>query len=147
MSTDLADLLGMQETSTIEFKRGVRDRDALRKAICALANDLCGAGGGDLIIGVNNEGRPVDHVDTSDAELLKLSALRDEGRILDRPSMTVKAAIYQGKPVVHIHVEASRTPPVRFDNVAWVRPGPLTKRASSDDERVLIERRRTFTQP
>jgi ATP-dependent DNA helicase RecG len=147
MSPDLADLLGTQETSSLEFKREVRDRDALRKAICALANDLCGTGGGDLIIGVDKDGRAVDNVGTSDAELLKLTALRDEGRILDRPSMTVEMAIYQGKPAIRIHVEASRTPPVRFDNVAWVRPGPLTKRASADDERVLIERRRTFAQP
>jgi ATP-dependent DNA helicase RecG len=147
MSADLADLLGTQETSSLEFKREVRDRDVLRRAICALANDLKGAGGGDLIIGVDNDGRPVDGVDASDAELLKLCALRDEGRILDRPSMVVERAAYRGKAVIHIHAEASKTPPVRFDNVAWVRPGPLTQRASSDDERVLIERRRTLTQP
>ncbi|MFE9924206.1 hypothetical protein ACFYQA_22275 [Streptomyces sp. NPDC005774] len=32
---------------------------------------------------------------------------RDDGGILDRPSFTVRAAAYRGKPVVHIHVEAS----------------------------------------
>jgi ATP-dependent DNA helicase RecG len=28
--------------------------------------------------------------------------------------------------VIQIEVSASRTPPVRFDNVVWVRPGPGT---------------------
>jgi ATP-dependent DNA helicase RecG len=46
MSTDLALLLGAQETATVEFKREVTDHNAIRKAICALANDLPGAGGG-----------------------------------------------------------------------------------------------------
>ena len=41
----------------------------------------------------------------------------------------------------------SGTPPVRLDGVAWVRPGPLTKQASADDERVLIERRRSAELP
>ncbi len=59
----------------------------------------------------------------------------------------VSRAIFQGQPVVQIDVSASRTPPVRFDNVVWVRPGPSTRRATRDDERVLSERRRSFETP
>ncbi len=109
--------LGTQETANLEFKREARDRNAIREAICALANDLPGVGGGHLIIGVDKSGKPVREIDTSDQALLGLTSIRDEGRILDRPSMVVSQAVYQGQPVIQIEVSASRTPPVRFDNV------------------------------
>ena len=147
MSTDLADLLGTQETPALEFKREATDRNAIRKAICALANDLPGLGGGSLIIGVDKDGLPTGQIGVSDDELLKFTNIRDEGSILDRPSMVVSAEEYQGVPVILIQVSASRTPPVRFDNVVWVRPGPSTRRAGRDDERVLSERRRSFETP
>jgi ATP-dependent DNA helicase RecG len=141
MGTDLADELGTQESPTLEFKQAVTDRHAIRKAICALANDLPGAGGGDLVIGVDKSGHPTGTVDVSDDALLSLTNLRDEGTILDRPSMVVSTELYRGVDVIRVHVNASRTPPVRFDGVAYVRPGPSTRRATRDDERVLSERR------
>lgn len=147
MSTDLALNLGTRESATLEFKREVTDRNAIRKAICALANDLANAGGGDLIIGVDDKGQPVGGVDVSDSALLKITEYRDQGLILDRPSMVVTAEKYQGHDVIRVRVNASRTPPVRFDNVVYVRPGPSTRRANRDDERVLSERRRSFETP
>ena len=148
---DLADLLGTQESPTLEFKstakREGRRGDAIGNAVCAMANDLCGRGGGDILIGVNDKGHPVEGVDTSDRALLQLTDLRDDGRILDRPSLTVEPGIYQGKPVIRLHVTASATPPVRFEGVAWVRPGPTTRRAGREDERVLAERRRAKDVP
>lgn len=147
MSTDLADLLGTQETAVLEFKREAKDRNAIRKAICALANDLPRLGGGDLLIGVDKHGQPVGGLDTSDEALLTLTSIRDEGRILDRPSLVVSVEPYQGTPVIRIRVNASHTPPVRFDNIVYVRPGPSTRAATSDDERVLTERRRAYDAP
>jgi ATP-dependent DNA helicase RecG len=146
MVEDLLATLGRVESPTLEFKREAGNRDVLRKAICALANDLVGRGGGDLLIGVDRDGRPFA-IDTSDEGLLKIAQLRDEGRLLERPSLTVERAIFDGAPVIRVHVNASGAPPVRLDGVAWVRPGPLTKRASSDDERILIERRRSASLP
>lgn len=143
---DLAVTLGRVETPYLEFKREVKSRDVIRQAICALANDLSGHGGGDLLIGVDRDGAAYP-VDTSDEELLKIAQYRDEGKLLDRPSMTVDRAIFDGATVIRVHVHASRTPPVRLDGVAWVRPGPLTKRASADDERVLNERRQAASLP
>jgi ATP-dependent DNA helicase RecG len=147
MSSDLAVLLGTQETATLEFKREVTDCDAIRKAICALANDLPGAGGGDLIIGVDNAGRPAENTDTSDRALLRITEYRDQGTILDRPSMSVTAEKFSGSDVIRVRVNASQTPPVRFNNVVYVRPGPSTRRATRDDERILSERRRHFSLP
>ncbi|RAO07808.1 ATP-binding protein [Micromonospora noduli] len=147
MSNDLAALLGTQETAVLEFKREAKDRNAIRKAICALANDLPRLGGGDLLIGVDKHGQPVTGLDTSDEALLTFTSIRDEGRILDRPSMVVTREPYQGEQVIRIRVNASHTPPVRFDNVVYVRPGPSTRTASSTDERVLSERRRAYDTP
>lgn len=147
MSTDLAQELGVQETAGLEFKRVAKDRHAVRKAICAFANDLPGLGGGDLVIGVDSQGNPTGGVDTSDETLLALTNIRDEGSILDRPSLVVSAETYRGERVIRIHVNASRTPPVRFDGVTYVRPGPSTRRASPDDERILSERRIAGTVP
>ncbi|WP_078900238.1 ATP-binding protein [Streptomyces sp. SBT349] len=148
---DLADVLGTCETAWLEFKstakRAGKRGDAIGNAVCAMANDLAGHGGGDIVIGVDDQGNPLGDVDTSDRALLALTDLRDDGRILDRPSFTVATAVYRGKPVVRIHVKASATPPVRFEGVVWVRPGPTTRKATRDDERVLAERRRAADGP
>ncbi|WP_223291234.1 helix-turn-helix domain-containing protein [Streptomyces avicenniae] len=148
---DLADVLGTVETTTLEFKRTAEREgkrgDVVGQAVCAMANDLAGKGGGDILIGVDDTGEPVEGVDVGDRALLALTDLRDDGRILDRPSFTVEAARFRGRPVIRLHVEASGTPPVRFEGVIWVRPGPTTRRASREDERVLAERRRANDGP
>ncbi|MGW9350083.1 ATP-binding protein [Nocardiopsis flavescens] len=147
MERELASELGTKETCVLEFKREVRERDVIRKAICAMANDLPGRGGGDILVGVHDDGTVEPGVDTSDRALLTLANLRDEGKILDRPSITVERALFNGQPVIHIHVEASVAPPVRLDGVAWVRPSATTRRANPNDEWVLTERRRSKTLP
>ncbi len=136
-------MLEFKSTAKREGRRG----DAIGKAVCAMANDLCGRGGGDILIGVDDAGRPVAGVDTGDRALLALTDLRDDGRILDRPSFTVEPAVYRGSPVIRIQVRASATPPVRFEGCVWVRPGPTTRRANREDERVLAERRRAMDAP
>ncbi len=137
MEPDLAQELGTRETAALEFKSAVTDRDKLRKTICALANDLPNVGGGDLLVGVNDDGIPVGDVDTSDKALLRFTEYRDDGRILDRPSISVSRAAYQGVPVIRIHVDAALAPPVRFDGTVYVRPGPTTRPANANDERLL----------
>ncbi|WP_460704904.1 ATP-binding protein [Myceligenerans halotolerans] len=150
MSADLADALGTHETASLEFKdySNVRNRlNDVAKNVCAMANDLAGTGGGDILIGVKDDGTPADSVDTSDQTRLALTDLRDNGRILDRPSLTVEVATYRGRDVIRIRVRASATPPVRFDGRCWVRPGPSISEATRDDERVLSERRRVADGP
>jgi len=83
MTTDLAQLLGRRETAVLEFKQSAKDRDAIGAVICAFANDLPSIGGGDLLIGVADNGEPTATIDTSDRELLTLTQFRDDGRILD----------------------------------------------------------------
>ncbi len=147
MTTDLAQLLGNRETTALEFKESAVNRDRIARSICAFANDLASTAGGDILIGVTDSGQATGDVDISDRELLKLTELRDDGRILDRPSITVEAAIYAGQPVIRVRVHASATPPVRFNGIVWVRPGPTIRQASREDERVLNERRRFLDGP
>lgn len=147
MSDDLATTLGTEETPALEFKESAKDSKAIHQAICAFANDLPNIGGGDLLIGVNKKGIALDDVDTSDRTLLALTDIRDSGKIIDRPVMVVDRANFQGKTIIRISVKASNTPPVRLDGTVWVRPGPTTRRAGRDDERVLAERRRYRDSP
>ncbi|PWV57303.1 MULTISPECIES: ATP-binding protein [Nocardiopsis] len=147
MERELAAELGTEETCTLEFKREIRSLDIVRKAVCAMANDLTNKGGGDVLVGVRDDGTVDPELDTSDRALLNLANLRDDGKILDRPSFTVERALFNGESIIHIHVEASPAPPVRLNGVAWVRPGPTTRKATADDERILTERRRHKTLP
>jgi ATP-dependent DNA helicase RecG len=144
---DLANLLGTQETTSLEFKQSARDSSAILEVICAFANDLPRRGGGDLLIGVDKAGNPVSNIDTSDGALLRLTDMRDNGRILPRPSLLVSVEKYKSAEVIRVRVEASTSPPVRLDGVIWVRPGPTTRRATLEDERVLTERRRSLNGP
>lgn len=147
MQPDLEDILGTRETATLEFKSSARDHDKIGKAICALANDLPNKGGGDLLVGVNDDGSPTGNIDASDSALRKFTEYRDGGEILDRPSIVTERATFRGESVIRIHVNAALAPPVRFKGVAYVRPGPSTRRANPDDERLLAERRRANDLP
>lgn len=72
---DLADTLGTCETPTLEFKptakREGKREDAIGNAVCAMANDLVGKGGGDVLIGVADDGTLVHDVDVRDRARLR----------------------------------------------------------------------------
>jgi ATP-dependent DNA helicase RecG len=139
--TDLADDVGRDERDDVEWKRNANERDLLRKAICALANDLPERGRGHLLIGVDNDGTCAG-LDVDDALILKVTNLRDEARILPRPVISVRKAEFAGCDCAHVTVEPSRLRPVRFDGVTWVRVGTSTRRATREEEIVLAERTR-----
>ncbi len=146
MTADLATTLGRDEHDALEFKEGLEDRNAIREAVCALANDLPGRQVGHLVLGVRKDGRGVG-VDVGDATLRNVTEYGRDGRVLPPPILTVDRATFDGRPCVHITVTASPSPPVRFDGVVWVRVGPTTRRAHRDEERVLTERRRAAERP
>lgn len=138
---DLADELGREERDDIEWNRGGDSRDLLRKAVCALANDLPGRGGGHLLVGVRNDGTPTG-LTVDDGLILQVTNIRDEARVLPRPVMTVEKAMFAGGECVHVRVQAARMRPLRFDGVVWVRVGTSTRRATREEELVLAERTR-----
>jgi len=138
---DLADELGREERDDVEWKRQADDRDALRKAVCAMANDLPERGRGHLLVGVGNDGAPTGLI-VDDDLLLRVTNIRDEGRVLPRPIMVVQKVTFSGGPCLHVRVEAARMRPVRFDGVVWVRVGASTRRATREEEVLLVERSR-----
>lgn len=140
-AADLAEQLGHLERPNLEFKQDTSNRDALRRAIGALSNDLGSQGVGHLVIGVDKHGKATG-IDVSDEALLQVTSIRNEGKVLPLPVMTVDRATFDQVPCVFVRVVPSPHPPVAVDGVVWVRPGPSTRRATPDEERVLAERRR-----
>ena len=141
--SDLAQSLGKSEREDLEFKVAADERDPIRKAICALANDLSGRDGGTLVIGVDKHGVGVGVV-TDDSALLSIVNFRNEGKILPPPTMTVEASSFEGQPVIVVRVQAATALPVTVDGKIWVRVGPSTRVATKHEEHLLIERRRTI---
>ncbi len=146
MQHDLAEKLGRRERDDLEFKRNVSDRNAIREAVCAMANDLPGRGVGHLLIGVEDNGAS-SGLPINEALLSFLAGLRTEGRILPPPILAVGRAVFDGHECVHVEIPGTPSPPVRFDGRVFVRVGPSTRRATPDEERLLAERRRAADLP
>lgn len=138
---ELTDHLGRDERPNLEFKQNASDRDHIGRAIGALSNDLGSHGVGHLLIGVDKHGKAVS-IDVSDEALLQVANIRNEGKVLPLPVMTVDRANFDQVPCIVVRIDPSPHPPVAVDGVVWVRPGPTTRRATPDEERVLAERRR-----
>lgn len=86
---------------------------------------------GHLIIGVDDNGQPVEGVDNSDTALLKIAEYRDQGLILDRPSMVVSM-----NAIMHRNYESSNAP-VRIawfdDRIEVTNPGGPFGQVRSDN--------------
>ncbi len=135
------------ESDLVERKASARDRSALRRNICAFANDLPGHGRpGVILIGVNNDGSCAS-LAVNDQLLCDIAQMRDDGNILPIPSMTVERRIIDGCEVVVVTVEPSLAPPVRYQGRIWVKVGPTVRLATPEEEQRLAERRRAADLP
>ena len=140
-------LLSDGESHLVERKRSAADRGAIRRNICAFANDLPGvAKPGAIFIGVEDDGRCAD-IEVNDTLLRELAQMRSDGNFMPLPSMTVEKKTFDGCDIALILVEPSANPPVRYRGRVWVKVGPTVQLASSDEERRLSERRRTADLP
>lgn len=135
------------ESDLVERKHSAADRSAIRRNVCAFANDLPGHGRpGVILIGVEDDGRCGGLVITD--ELLRtLAHMRDDGNILPLPSMMVRQHVLDGCAVAAILVEPSCDPPVRYQGRIWVKVGPTVRLATAEEERRLTERRRAGDLP
>lgn len=143
---DLFDQLGDVEHEALEFKQDLSERDQVRRAICALANDLPGVGSGVLLIGVKDDGQP-SGIAVDDELLRSVVEFRDDGLILPRPVLRVERGVFKGADVAVVTVSATEYPPVRFRGDVIVRVGPSSRRATAGEERRLTERRRAIDLP
>jgi len=144
---ELATLLNDLESDRVERKASISDRNIIRQAICAFANDLPNhQQPGVLFIGVNNDGTCAN-LPISDQLLLTLSDIRSDGNILPFPDMIVQKRTIIGCELVVVIVEPSDAPPVRFNGRVWVRVDPRRATATQQEERRLAEKRRAKDLP
>ncbi|MCG6537491.1 MAG: transcriptional regulator, partial [Syntrophales bacterium LBB04] len=76
-------------------------------------------------------------------ELLRtLSDIRTDGNILTPPSILVEKRILREAEMAIVTVQPSDAPPVRYKGRIWIRIGPRRAVATSQEERILDEKRR-----
>lgn len=136
---ELARIATGLESDRFERRRSLDSR-ALRRNICAFANDLPGHGEAGLyLIGVEHDGRRSDIV--IDDELLRaIASAGNDGNFLPTPSFVVEKRRFADGEVAAIFVEPALYPPVRYRGRAWVRVGPTVRQATPDEEQRLGER-------
>ncbi len=144
---ELLALLTDTESDRVERKASLSDRDRIRQAICAFANDLPDhRQPGVLFVGVYDDGRCANLPITD--ELLKtLAHMRSDGNILPLPMMTVQKRVLNHCEVAVVEVQPSYSPPVRYDGRVWIRVGPRRAVATREEERRLTEKRRARDLP
>jgi ATP-dependent DNA helicase RecG len=146
---ELLSLLVGIESDCVERKESYSGdvRDKARRAVCSFANDLPGhQRPGIIFIGARDNGSPAG-LTITDELLQQLASIRDDGRVLPFPSLTVERRIINGSEFAVVTVTPSRDVPVRYDQRVWVRVGPTTRLASPEDERILAERRSSANLP
>ena len=144
---DLEFMLNDLESDLVERKASLTDPDRVRQAICAYANDLPNhQKPGFIFIGANDDGSCSD-LEITDELLLKLSHMRDDGKIQPFPSLSIEKKLIKGCWMIVIKAEPSNSPPVRLNGVTWIRVGPRRARATPEEEKRLAERRRSRDLP
>ncbi|HET6384974.1 MAG TPA: ATP-binding protein [Armatimonadota bacterium] len=145
--SNLSSLMLDLESDRVERKASLSDRDRIRQAICAYANDLPNSGApGYIFIGANDDGSCAS-LAVDDQLLLTLAQMRDDGQIMPFPMVEVQSKTLNGCPVAVVEVHPSYNPPVRYNGRVWIRVGPRRAQATPDEERRLTEKRRAGNLP
>jgi len=140
MESLLADLESDLSERKANWKGGAPETG--RQAVCAFANDLPDhQRPGVLFVGAENDGTP-SGLTITDELLRTLSDIRTDGNILPPPSILVEKRLLKGAEMAVVTVQPSDTPPVRYKGRIWIRNGPRRAIATSQEERILNERRR-----
>lgn len=144
---DLEVLLKNLESDRVERKESIGDGEKIRRCICAFANDIPNhREPGVIFIGCKNDGSSANLLIT-DELLLSCANMRTDGSILPLPSLTIQIKRLCGTDLIVIIVQPSDAPPVRYKGIVWIRIGPSTSRASSQEEKQLAEKRRSGDLP
>jgi len=140
------------ESERIEFKKGWNP-EATMHSICAFANDLNNWGGGYIIVGIDQKnGKPIlPPFGLKENQIDKIQKKVTELCYLINPNYTpvIEPDIYQEKMIIIIWVPGGDNRPYdapislgkekKSIRVQWVRKGACTVRASTEDERRLME--------
>lgn len=143
---ELEALLADLESDRAERKESLSDKQRIRQAICAFANDLPGHGlPGVLFVGARDDACAALAI--TDELLRNLADIRDDGGILPLPSMSVEKRTFRGCEMAVVTVQPALAPPVRLQGRTWIRVGPRRATATAEEERRLAERRRATDLP
>ena len=131
--SELSKLLIDVESDRVERKASLSDRDRVRRAICAFANDLPDhRAPGVLFVGANDDGTGANLAITD--ELLRtLADMRSDGNILPFPVMTVQKRVLNGQDIAVVEAEPSNSPPARYNGRVWIRVGPRRATATAEE--------------
>ena len=139
---ELAMLLKEGESHLAERKRNASNSEAIRRNICAFANDLQATGRpGAIFIGVEDDGT-CSGIRVDDELLRTLADMRSDGSIQLLPFMTVEKKVVDGCEMAVVQVAPSENPPLRYKGRVWIKVGPTVQQASLEEEQRLVERRR-----
>lgn len=144
---ELGDLIRRGESDRVEWKQSSRDREDIKRSICAMANNLGGAATPlVLAIGVGPAGAVTPTPLTDELSQL-LSGFRDEGNIVPRPSYSLREVEVGGQPLTAALVTPAIAPPVRLRGRVYVRIGTTNRQAAPEEERRLSERSLAAARP
>jgi len=144
---ELEALLSDLESDRVERKESAADGAAIRRAICAFANDLPDhREPGVLFIGARDDGSSCS-LQITDELIRKLSQMRGDGNITPFPTMTVQKMTVGGSEKAVVIVQPSDAPPVRYRGTVYVSVGSTRVPASPQDEHILTEKRRSRDLP
>ena len=102
------------------MKRGIQGR----RSVCAFANDFPNNRRvGIIFVGARDDGTDAGLAIT-DELLQQLANIRDDGRVLPFPSLTVERRSLNGFDVAIMSVSPSRDAPIRYDGRTWIRVDP-----------------------
>jgi len=136
-------LLNDIESDRVERTISTTNTEKFGQAICAFANDLPDhRQSGYLFLGVEDNGM-VKGINVTDELLKNVAAIRTDGNIQPQPSMSVEKVVLPEGDIVMVRVEPALFPPVKYKGRIWIRIGPRRGVANEDDERILLEKRRT----
>ena len=141
---ELESLLDDLESDSAERKESwsgdAPDRGS--QAICAFANDLPGHQSPSvLFVGAKDNGQP-SGLAITDQLLLTLADVKSNGNMVPPPTLFVEKRVLKGVEMAVVTVLPADSPPVRYRGRIWVRVGPRRGLATSQDERILNEKRR-----
>ena len=144
---ELEKLLTGPESDRVERKESAADGERIRRVICAFANDLPDhRRPGVIFVGARDDGGCAD-LDLTDQLLQILSDMRSDGNITPFPTLTVQKRTLGGCELAVVAVHPADAPPVRFKGRVWIRVGPTTRVATTEEERRLGEKRRARDLP
>ena len=146
---ELLQIIKIGESDTVEFKESLSGSatERIREAICAFANDLPDHKiPGLILVGVKDD-KTIGTTSITERLLLQLADMKTDGNIVPPPSLTVEKCFLHGKEIAVVTVQPSNSPPVRCKGAIYIRTGPRRDIATSQDERILNEKRRYLERP